>query len=115
MAGFKSPLFLLGLSATGETAGFRSPLPVPPVAGGSADQAGFNSPLPVPPIGGGGIETAGFIGPLPVLNLGAGEPIIVEPEEERRRTSKNRINWKHVLQDDEDILTIIMVATHTIH
>lgn len=51
MAGFLSPLFLFGLSA-------------------SSGQAGFRSVLPVPQLAGGGEQQAGFIGPIPILNLG---------------------------------------------
>lgn len=63
MAGFRSPLFVLGLGA-----------------GAGTTQAGFRGPLPLPPIGGGaGATQAGFIGPIPFLNLGAGEAIVVTP------------------------------------
>lgn len=71
MPGFRGPLFVLGLGATAQQAGFRSPLPVPPIGVESTGQAGFRNPLPVPPIGGEGAIQAGYIGPVPLVNLGA--------------------------------------------
>lgn len=68
--GFRSALFPLGLGAPGQ-AGFRNPLPVPPLSGGGITQAGFRGPLPVIPLGGSGVTQAGYRGPLPVIQIGA--------------------------------------------
>jgi hypothetical protein len=46
VAGFNSPLFLLGLAGLGERAGYRSPLPIPSLGADAIDRAGFVTPLP---------------------------------------------------------------------
>ena len=60
MAGFRGPLFLLGLSAA--------------VA---VTQAGYRSALPIPNLAGSTPTTqAGFVGPIPFINLGATDAVI---------------------------------------
>ena len=56
-AGFRGPLFLLGISAapTVTQAGFRGALPLPNLGATSAVQAGFRSALPIPFLGAGGV------------------------------------------------------------
>ena len=53
MAGFRGPLFLLGLSTPTQQAGFRGALPLPGLGATSAVQAGFRSVLPLPFLGAG--------------------------------------------------------------
>ena len=87
MAGFKSPLFLLGLGATGQQVGYRNALPIPPFGARAEQQAGFATPLPLP------FGWAGEEIPLP--------PEIVE----RIKGGGDRIR-----EDDEEILAVIMAA-----
>ena len=119
MAGFRSPLFLLGLSSGTAQAGFRGPLPLPPIAGGGGviTQAGFRGPLPLPPIAGGipSIAQAGFIGPIPILNLGAGEPIVphvVPPTEGGGMGLSSRFHPGHTdrtaFGDDDEVLMMVI-------
>ena len=60
-AGFRGTLFLIGLSS-----------------GAVVQQASFRSPLPLPPLAGvAGVVQAGYIGIIPIVNLGttAGTPL----------------------------------------
>ena len=57
MAGFRSPLYILGLSVSARQAGFRTALPLFPAGGSAAVQAGFRTALPLFPAGGGIIGT----------------------------------------------------------
>lgn len=61
-AGFRSPLFILGISAGGTQAGFVGPIPI----------VNLGAPS--------GVAQAGFIGPIPIVNLGAGGIIAIPPE-----------------------------------
>ena len=90
MAGFRGPLFLLGLSAESVVT-----------------QAGFRGPLPVLPIGAVSVVVtqAGFIGPIPILNLGARAAIIDDYVPEGG-PSDGAVRQR-LLDDDE---VIIMVA-----
>lgn len=88
MAGFRGPLFLLGLSASTTQAGFRSVLPVPQIAAQS-------TPL----------TQAGFIGAIPILNLGA-RATIIEDYVPEGGPSDDAVR-RRLLDDDE---VIIMVA-----
>jgi len=81
VAGFLSPLFVLGLAASGVQGGFTTPLPLFP-AGSTGLQAGFRTPLPLFPAGGG---------------LPTPDPIII-----RNRGTSNA--WR----DEEEILAVIM-------
>lgn len=107
MAGFRGPLFLLSLSAQSAQAGFRNPLPIPPVSGTSdAVQAGFRNPLPIPPLGGtDDVVQAGFIGPLPILNLGGRTP-------DDRPTGGGPSDGavRDPLQDDEEVIILVAQA-----
>lgn len=111
MAGFRGPLFLLGLSAESVVtqAGFRSVLPVPQIAAQSTPltQAGFRGPLPVLPIGAVSVVVtqAGFIGAIPILNLGA-RATIIEDYVPEGGPSDGAVRQR-LLDDDE---VIIMVA-----
>lgn len=78
MAGFRGPLFLLGISSPSGQAGYRSVLPLPNLAGGAAEQAGYRSALPIPNLAGRATVQAGFRSPIPVLRLGAGATVVVE-------------------------------------
>lgn len=94
MAGFKGPLFLLGLSAAA-----------------AVTQGGFNSPLPVPPVGAStGATQAGFVGPIPVLRLYAGGAVIAPEAPSRPSGLRPRL-----IREDEEILAIIIAATYTIN
>lgn len=90
MAGFRGPLFLLGLSAESSTV-----------------QAGFRGPLPVLPIGAVAVVTtqAGFIGAIPIFNLGA-RATIIEDYVPEGGPSDGAVRQR-LLDDDE---VIIMVA-----
>lgn len=90
MAGFRSPLFVLGLGA-------------------SQQRAGFRSPLPIPPFGADAVQRAGFVTPLPFYFGYAGEPIEppVEPVEERRVGAGSR----RALRDFDDIRTVLMAVS----
>jgi hypothetical protein len=88
VAGVNSPLFLLGLGGTGERAGFRSPLPVPPLGADAEERAGFASPLPF------------YFGY-------AGEFIPPEPEPVRV-PSRGGNNQQY--DEDEEVLAVIMAA-----
>ena len=96
MAGFRSPLFLLGLSGGEPQAGFRTPIPVWPAGGTTA------------------VTQAGFRTALPFFNAGAFEPIEVEPPKKGGGGPElyNR-NRRWILREDEEILAIIMA--HTLH
>ena len=76
MAGFLSPLFLLGLGAPAAVsqAGYTSVLPVPQLGGSAVTQAGYTSVLPVPQLGGGAVLQAGYIGVIPIINLAGTGP-----------------------------------------
>jgi hypothetical protein len=91
VAGFRGPLFLLGLSAESSTV-----------------QAGFRGPLPVLPIGAVAVVVtqAGFIGPIPILNLGATAAIIIDDYVPEGGPSDGAVRQR-LLDDDE---VIIMVA-----
>jgi len=111
VAGFRGPLFLLGLSAQDEEqAGFRNPLPVPPLSGGDVVQGGFRNPLPIPPMSGGAEVQAGFIGPLPILNLSGG---VVEEQPDDVGyggggiSGKQRRLLKQIEQEDEIIVAFV--------
>lgn len=109
MAGFRGPLFLLGVGAsTGVTAGFRNPLPIPPVSGtDTVTQGGFRNPLPIPPIAGTEqITQAGFIGPIPVINLGARASV------SQGGPSDGAV--RHPLQDDEEVIMLVARAFLTL-
>lgn len=88
MAGFRGPLFLLGISAQGERAGFRNPLPIPPLAGTEPTQAGF-------------------IGPIPLVNLGARPGAVSQggPSDGAVRQP---------LQDDEEVIMLVARAFLTL-
>jgi hypothetical protein len=107
--GFSSPLFLLGLGAGSERAGFRSPLPVPPFGAlpDAAEQAGFRNPLPLPPFGAGADERAGFATPLPFYFGYAGEPI-EPPEPPIPIVTQRGTGW--IDRDDEEVLAVIFAA-----
>ncbi len=98
-AGFRTPLFILGLSV-GIQAGFNGPLPHRGFSGTGAVQAGFQNPLPVWRGGG----TPGFIPPEPEVTdrpRGGG----YKPPDHRDR----------ILREDEDILAVIMAYMETRH
>lgn len=88
MAGFNSPLFLLGLGGTGEKAGFRSPLPIPPLGADAEERAGFASPLPF------------YFGY-------AGEFIPPDPEPTGRVQLRG---GSRIFEEDEEVLAVIMAA-----
>ena len=50
-AGFRGPLFLLGLSVPTQQSGFRGALPLPFLGAQSIQQSGFRSALPIPFLG----------------------------------------------------------------
>ena len=85
MAGFRGPLFLLGISAGAKKAGFRGALPIP-FLGGTEE-----------------VTQAGFRGVLPIPFLGAGIALVVEPE---GGPSGGAV--RQTLHDDDEV--IIMVA-----
>lgn len=108
MAGFRSPLFILGISAvTAVTqSGFRTP--IPPLNIGSVqaqEQAGFRTPIPVLNLGSVKDEKqAGFVTPIPVLRMGSVSAAIEETGVYRGYKSDLQ---KQLIREDEDILMII--------
>ena len=90
-AGFRGPLFLLGLSAN------------------STVQAGFRGPLPIPFLGARGTVQAGFRGPLPIPFLGAGLPSI-NPYEPEGGPS----DFALLLQDDDEVIMLVARAFLTL-
>jgi len=132
MAGFRSPLFLLGLGAAAAVtqAGYPNPLPVPPLGGAPTEiQGGFRSPLPVPPISADGtpvVIQGGFRSPLPVPPLSAGEGVEPPPEPVREQIRSGGY-WREYWQlrderaesdtidealpenDDEEVLLLFMM------
>ena len=106
MAGFRSPLFILGISAVAATqAGFRTP--IPPLNIGSVqaqEQAGFRTPIPVLNLG--SVKSqAGFVTPIPVLRMGSVATAIEETGVYRGYKSDLH---KQLLREDEDIMAIII-------
>jgi len=106
MAGFRSPLFILGISAAAVTqSGFRTPIP-PLNIGSVTSQAGFVTPIPVLNIGSVESQTqAGFVTPIPVLRMGAVTDAIEETGVYRGYKSDLH---KQLIREDEEILTMIM-------
>jgi hypothetical protein len=107
-AGFRGPLFLLGLSATvvATSAGFRGPLPVPNLgASPVTTQAGFRGPLPIPNLGASPVTTqAGFRGPLPIPFLGAGLPVVeYDPE-------GGPSDGDYLLHEDDEVIMLVARA-----
>lgn len=105
-AGFRGPLFLLGLSkGSAVQAGFRGPLPLPNLgATAVADQAGFRGALPLPFLGAGTVVQAGFRSALPLPFLGAGA--ITEPE--------GGPSDGAFLQDDDEVIMLVARAFLTL-
>lgn len=98
MAGFYSPLFVLGIGTTAIKRGFRTPIPVLNMGTGApaANEVGFRTPLPF-------------------WNAGATE--FIPPEPEVRRGGGNSWSEHHsrILREDEDILAVIMAYMETKH
>lgn len=71
MAGYRSALWLLGISGGGAQGGFSNPLPLPQISGGAAEQGSYRQAWPL-------------------LSMGAG---VAEPTDEgggdRRRRKQN--------------------------
>ncbi len=89
-AGFRTPLFILGLSV-GIQAGFHGPLPHRGISGTPSVQAGFQNPLPVW-MGGG---TPGVT------------PEVVVTTRSKDTRSKS-ITRDRLIREDEEILSVIM-------
>lgn len=106
MAGFNSPLFLLGLSGRSQQAGFRGPLPLPQVGVEAGQQAGYQNALPLPQFGARSQQQAGYATPIPLPYGWAGEFIPPEPEPIRERIKGGGGYY----EDDEEILAVIMAA-----
>jgi len=87
VAGYLSPLLLLGLGAGSERAGFRSPLPLPPFGADAEGVAGYATPLPI--YFGYAGEPAVPPEPPPTF-LGRGGPFI-DREPEKKRSRKDDI------------------------
>ncbi len=84
-AGFRSPLFILGLSGIGAQAGFIGPIPIVNL-GGTPD-----------------IVQAGYIGPIPIINLGAGQAIVADEQEAGGYSEF----YDRISREDEEILILI--------
>ena len=90
MAGFRGPLFLLGLSV-------------------AATQAGYTSVLPIPFTGGTTTATqAGFVCPIPFINLGAGQPV---PEVEEPQAGGGGAAFREEIKRNDDDRVIMAVIT----
>ena len=89
MAGFRSPLFVLGIGTTSANIGFRSPIPFP----------GISTTEPA-------ANEVAFLTPIPIWNMGA-TPFV--PVEQRRGGT----GYGRILQDDEEILAVIMAYMKT--
>jgi len=99
MAGFKSPLFILGLGAAAVTA-----------------QGGFATPIPALNIGATpAVVQAGFATPIPVLNIGAtaSEPPAVVPKKDAGGSSNGykltAAQISQIQREDEELITIINI------
>ena len=118
MAGFRSPLFVLGLSTGTQRVGFRGPLPVPQISVGPADEqrVGFRGALPLPQIGVGqsAAVRVGFVTPIPFYFGYVGEAI-VPPDVEPTRGGGGS-DWRltpvgrRIIREDEELMVIIMAA-----
>ena len=98
MAGFRGPLFLLGLSAAPSTqAGFRGPLPVHPIGA---------TPVVV-------VTQAGFIGAIPLVNLGA-RAVIIEDYVPEGGPSDGAVRQR-LLDDDEVIIMVTQAFLTMVH
>lgn len=89
-AGFRTPLFILGLSVAVQ-AGFHGPLPHRGISGEPSGQAGFQNPLPV--------------------WMGGGIPGVTPEAETRRKGgghTPDRKHWERLHREDEEILAVIM-------
>lgn len=120
MAGFRGPLFLLGLAAAATQGGYQNPLPVPPVSVPQAEQAGFRNPLPVPPLSAPPITQAGFRNALPVPPFAVLQPL--QPVEEAfsggywreywqlrdERAESDTIPVDGIQNDDEEVLLLFI-------
>jgi hypothetical protein len=100
VAGFRGPLFLLGISSAAV-----------------ATQAGYTSVLPIPFTGGTEVvQQAGFIGPIPILNLGAGQAL---PEDIIEVASGGGSMWgrEEVKRNDDDrvIMAVIKEFLRTVN
>lgn len=110
MAGFRSPLFLLSLASSGEVAGYRSALPLPPLGVPSeGEQAGYRGALPIPSLGAGGQEQAGYATPLPLYGIWAGDPID-PPEPEPSAIKGGGDDWYGDRYFEEKFAVILAVA-----
>ena len=94
-AGFRSPLFVLGIGTTAA----------------AANEVGFTSPVPIFNMGTVAVAASyGFRTPLPFWNIGTTEYIPTPVDDVRRGGVGARI-W----QEDEEILAVIMAYMSTKH
>jgi len=114
VAGFRSALFLLGLSATGTQAGYRNPLPIPPIGGTSTTQAGFIGVIPLVNLGGTEAETpTPEVGsPAPRITIGGSPYYRRIPRDKPAIYEEDQpvpIEYQQLLREDEELLLLIEV------
>jgi hypothetical protein len=96
-AGFRSPLFVLGIGTTAA----------------AANEVGFRTPLPFSNMGTTpAVNRYGFRTPLPFWNIGTTEYIPPPVEEVRRGGTGIQAR---LLREDEEILAVIMAYMSTKH
>ena len=96
-AGFRSPLFVLGIGTTAA----------------AANEVGFTSPVPIFNMGTAPAVTSyGFRTPLPFWNIGTTEYIPPPAEEVRRGGTGIQAR---LMREDEEILAVIMAYMSTKH
>ena len=86
MAGFRGPLFLLGISVPTQRAGYRGALPIPFLGARGTIQVGFRGALPIPFLGAG----------LPVID-------VYEPE-------GGPSDGDYLLHEDDEVIMLIARA-----
>lgn len=97
-------------------AGFRSPLPIPQLSGGTGGQAGFISPLPTIPLGGTDTVTGGVKSMLAFWAGGATSGIEIIIDTETPGYYGTGLIGKRKKQDDEIIALIMaMYESGTFH
>ena len=96
--GFRSPLFIFGISTTAAPAG----------------ETGYLTPIPIPGMGTEvSVAEYGFITPIPIPGMGTTEFIPPDPEPTRRGGGGSFRDYDRarILREDEEILALIMAYT----
>jgi len=97
--GFKSPLFVLGLSSVTTQGGYRTPIPNLPMGGAGGIQAGFVTPIPVLSFGAIAVSTA--------VKIQFGKKFYEKKSLSSKKRRKSKI--LALLRDEEELMIILEI------